>query len=100
MEEVIDAGFYCETRISRVTPRARRPCHFSKLHQNLEREKSDEDEFDWYGGGFDIDGGAPLGLVAGTWGGHTRQRAQGKDEYRLEGPFTQAPSVITVYPGV
>src|SRR5947209_13426168 len=33
---------------------------------------------------------APLGLVAGTWGGQTRQIAQGKDEYRLEGPFTQS----------
>src|SRR3989454_4335395 len=32
---------------------------------------------------------APLGLVAGTWGGQTRQIAEGKDEYRLEGPFTQ-----------
>ncbi len=32
---------------------------------------------------------APLGLVAGTWGGQSTQRAQGKDEYRLEGPFTQ-----------
>jgi hypothetical protein len=31
----------------------------------------------------------PLGLVAGTWGGHSTQRAQAKDEYRLEGPFTQ-----------
>jgi hypothetical protein len=31
----------------------------------------------------------PLGLVAGTWGGQATQRAQGKDEYRLEGPFTQ-----------
>src|SRR5258706_5587442 len=32
---------------------------------------------------------APLGLVAGTWGGQSTQRAKGKDEYRLEGPFTQ-----------
>ena len=31
----------------------------------------------------------PLGLVAGTWDGQSTQRAQGKDEYRLEGPFTQ-----------
>src|SRR5712671_8234141 len=32
---------------------------------------------------------APLGLVAGTWGGQSTQRSQAKDEYRLEGPFTQ-----------
>jgi hypothetical protein len=31
----------------------------------------------------------PLGLVAGTWGGQSTQRSQAKDEYRLEGPFTQ-----------
>ena len=31
----------------------------------------------------------PLGLVAGPWGGQSTQRAQGKDEYRLEGPFTR-----------
>lgn len=32
--------------------------------------------------------GAPLGLV-GAWGGHGAQKAQGQDDYRLEGPFTQ-----------
>src|SRR2546427_8335210 len=32
---------------------------------------------------------APIGMVAGAWGVHPGQTAQGKDEYRLEGPFTQ-----------
>jgi hypothetical protein len=32
---------------------------------------------------------ASLGIVAGGWGGHTGQKAQGNQEYRLEGPFTQ-----------
>ena len=31
---------------------------------------------------------APLFMV-GAWGIHGGQRPQGKDEYRLEGPFTQ-----------
>src|SRR5213080_118984 len=31
--------------------------------------------------------GAPLGIVA--WGSHAGQASQGKDDYRLEGPFTQ-----------
>ncbi len=31
---------------------------------------------------------APLGVVAG-WGGYGGQKPQEKDEYRLEGPFTQ-----------
>src|SRR5438132_14209530 len=31
---------------------------------------------------------APLGMVVGAWGWHG-QRAQDKNEYRLEGPFTQ-----------
>src|SRR5438445_1162849 len=31
--------------------------------------------------------GAPLGIAA--WGSHAGQASQGKDDYRLEGPFTQ-----------
>src|SRR5438128_447794 len=31
---------------------------------------------------------APLGFV-GAWGGHGGQKPQEKDEYRLEGPFTE-----------
>ena len=41
----------------------------------------------------------PLGLVAGTWGGQTTQRAQGKDEYRLEGPFTQGNLTVFLIHG-
>lgn len=40
----------------------------------------------------------PLGLVAGTWGGQ-RQRAQGKDGYRLEGPFTQGNLTVFLIHG-
>src|SRR3989442_11554973 len=32
---------------------------------------------------------APLGMVAGAWGLRPGQRAQEKNEYRLEGPFTR-----------
>src|ERR1700730_8027677 len=42
---------------------------------------------------------APLGMVAGTWGGQTRQRAQGKDDYRLEGPFTQGNLTVFLIHG-
>ncbi len=42
---------------------------------------------------------APLGLVAGTWGGHTGQTAQGKDDYRLEGPFTQGNLTVFLIHG-
>ncbi|HMG75080.1 MAG TPA: DUF6569 family protein [Pyrinomonadaceae bacterium] len=41
----------------------------------------------------------PLGLVAGTWGGQTTQRAQGKDEYRLEGPFTRGNLTVFLIHG-
>lgn len=41
----------------------------------------------------------PLGLVAGTWGGQTRARAQGKDGYRLEGPFTQGNLTVFLIHG-
>jgi hypothetical protein len=41
----------------------------------------------------------PLGLVAGTWGGQTRARAQGKDDYRLEGPFTQGNLTVFLIHG-
>ena len=41
----------------------------------------------------------PLGLVAGTWGGQTKQRVQGKDEYRLEGPFTQGNLTVFLIHG-
>src|SRR5258706_5879699 len=42
---------------------------------------------------------APLGLVAGTWGGQTTQRPQGKDDYRLEGPFTQGNLTVFLIHG-
>ena len=42
---------------------------------------------------------APLGLVAGAWGGQTRARAQGKDGYRLEGPFTQGNLTVFLIHG-
>ena len=42
---------------------------------------------------------APLGMVAGTWGGQTTQRAQGKDEYRLEGPFTRGNLTVFLIHG-
>jgi hypothetical protein len=41
----------------------------------------------------------PLGLVAGTWGGQTQPRAPGKDEYRLEGPFTQGNLTVFLIHG-
>ena len=41
----------------------------------------------------------PLGMVAGTWGGQTSQRVQGKDEYRLEGPFTQGNLTVFLIHG-
>lgn len=41
----------------------------------------------------------PLGLIAGTWGGQSTQRAQGKDEYRLEGPFTQGNLTVFLIHG-
>src|SRR5260370_42398071 len=40
----------------------------------------------------------PLGMVAGTWGGQT-QRATGKDEYRLEGPFTRGNLTVFLIHG-
>src|SRR5438309_9320895 len=41
---------------------------------------------------------APLGMVA-AWGGHTGQRAQGQDDYRLEGPFTQGNLTVFLIHG-
>jgi hypothetical protein len=43
--------------------------------------------------------GAPLGLVAAGWGGQTKQIAQGKDDYRLEGPFTQGNLTVFLIHG-
>ena len=43
--------------------------------------------------------GAPLGLVAGAWGVHSGQTPQGKDEYRLEGPFTQGNLTVFLIHG-
>src|SRR6266480_327567 len=43
--------------------------------------------------------GAPLGLVAGAWGSHPGQPAQRKDEYRLEGPFTQGNLTVFLIHG-
>lgn len=43
--------------------------------------------------------GAPLGLVAGAWGTHPGQAPQGKDEYRLEGPFTQGNLTVFLIHG-
>lgn len=42
---------------------------------------------------------APLGLVAGTWGGHGGQRTQVKDDYRLEGPFTRGNLTVFLIHG-
>lgn len=42
---------------------------------------------------------APLGMVAATWGGQTRQGAQGKDDYRLEGPFTEGNLTVFLIHG-
>lgn len=33
--------------------------------------------------------GSSMGLVAGAWGRHAGQKPQAKEDYRLEGPFTQ-----------
>jgi hypothetical protein len=41
----------------------------------------------------------PLGLVAETWGGQARARSQGKDGYRLEGPFTQGNLTVFLIHG-
>jgi hypothetical protein len=41
---------------------------------------------------------APLAIV-GAWGGHTGQRMQGKDDYRLEGPFTQGNLTVFLIHG-
>src|SRR5437899_7387127 len=41
--------------------------------------------------------GAPLGIVA--WGSHAGQKAQGKDDYRLEGPFTQGNLTVFLIHG-
>src|SRR6266508_464874 len=41
----------------------------------------------------------PLGLVAETWGGQARARAQGKEGYRLEGPFTQGNLTVFLIHG-
>jgi hypothetical protein len=43
--------------------------------------------------------GAPLGLVASAWGGHPAQRPQVKDEYELEGPFTQGNLTVFLIHG-
>jgi hypothetical protein len=42
---------------------------------------------------------APLGLVAGAWGVHPGQAPQGKDEYKLEGPFTQGNLTVFLIHG-
>lgn len=42
---------------------------------------------------------APLGLVAGAWGGHAGQKALGQDDYRLEGPFTQGNLTVFLIHG-
>lgn len=41
---------------------------------------------------------APLGIV-GAWGGHAGQKPQGKDGYRLEGPFTQGNLTVFLIHG-
>lgn len=41
---------------------------------------------------------APLGIV-GAWGGHAGQRSQNKDDYRLEGPFTQGNLTVFLIHG-
>jgi hypothetical protein len=43
--------------------------------------------------------GAPLGLVAGVWGAHPGQAPQGKDEYRLDGPFTEGNLTVFLIHG-
>src|SRR5467141_3772998 len=41
---------------------------------------------------------APLAIVS-AWGGQTTQRPQGKDDYRLEGPFTQGNLTVFLIHG-
>src|SRR5260370_4916731 len=41
---------------------------------------------------------APLAIV-GAWGGHAGQKPQEKDEYRLEGPFTQGNLTVFLIHG-
>ena len=41
---------------------------------------------------------APLAIVS-AWGGHARQKPQAKDEYRLEGPFTQGNLTVFLIHG-
>ncbi len=41
---------------------------------------------------------APL-VTVGAWGGHTGQKPQEKDEYRLEGPFTQGNLTVFLIHG-
>ncbi len=41
---------------------------------------------------------APLAIVS-AWGGHAAQRPQEKDEYRLEGPFTQGNLTVFLIHG-
>ena len=42
---------------------------------------------------------APIGMVAGAWGVHPGQTAEGKDGYRLEGPFTQGNLTVFLIHG-
>jgi hypothetical protein len=42
---------------------------------------------------------APLGMVAGAWGANPGQVPQGKDEYKLEGPFTQGNLTVFLIHG-
>jgi len=42
--------------------------------------------------------GAPLGIVS-AWGNHAGQRPQGKEDYRLEGPFTQGNLTVFLIHG-
>lgn len=42
---------------------------------------------------------APLGMVAGAWGVHPGQTVEGKDGYRLEGPFTQGNLTVFLIHG-
>ncbi len=42
---------------------------------------------------------APIGMVAGAWGGHPGQTANSRDEYRLEGPFTQGNLTVFLIHG-
>src|SRR5207244_12032800 len=41
--------------------------------------------------------GAPLGIAA--WGSHAGQASQGKDDYRLKGPFTQGNLTVFLIHG-